>query len=70
MFSKLDLANAYQQLELDEHSTRYVTINTHLGLFKYNHLPFGVGYSACYVPAYDGVAAEGHSQCLRLHRHR
>ena len=33
-FTKLDLAHAYQQLELDEESKEYLTINTHRGLFK------------------------------------
>ena len=32
-FSKLDLAHAYQQLELDEESRKLVVINTHNGLF-------------------------------------
>jgi hypothetical protein len=41
-FSKLDLANAYQQLELDDDSKKFVTVNTHKGLFQYNRLPFGV----------------------------
>ena len=41
-FSKLDLAHAYQQLCLNEDSRRYVTINTHKGLFQYTRLPFGV----------------------------
>jgi len=41
-FSKLDLAHAYQQLELEEESRKFVTINTHKGLFQYNRLPFGV----------------------------
>lgn len=41
-FSKLDLAHAFQQVELDETSKEYLTINTHLGLFRYNKLPFGV----------------------------
>ena len=41
-FSKLDLAHAYQQIELDEESRKYVTINTHKGLFQYTRLPFGV----------------------------
>ena len=31
-FSKLDLSHAYQQIELDEDSRQYVTINTHKGL--------------------------------------
>ena len=42
MFSKLDLAHAYQQLRLDADSRQYVTINTHKGLFCYTRLPFGV----------------------------
>ena len=32
-FSKLDLLQAYQQLTLDKQSTKYVTINTHKGLY-------------------------------------
>ena len=41
-FSKLDLANAYQQILLDKASKKLVVINTHKGLFQYNRLPFGV----------------------------
>ena len=41
-FTKLDLANAYLQLPLEDKSMQYVTINTHKELFKYNRLPFGV----------------------------
>ena len=42
VFSKLDLSQAYLQLQLDEASTPYVTINTHQGLYSYTRLPFGV----------------------------
>ena len=41
-FTKLDLAQAYQQVELDEGSRKFVTTNTHKGLFQYTRLPFGV----------------------------
>ena len=41
-FSKLDLSQAYQQMQLDEQSAQYLTINTHLGMYQYTRLPFGV----------------------------
>ena len=41
-FSKLDLSHAYQQVELEEESREFTTINTHRGLFSYNRLPFGI----------------------------
>ena len=39
---KLDLKQAYQQVLLTEESWKYVVVNTHCGLFRYNRLPFGV----------------------------
>ena len=45
LFTKLDLSKAYQQVALDETSQKYVVINTHLELFKYKRLPFGVASS-------------------------
>ena len=41
-FSKLDLAQAYLQLPLDEASRMNVTINTQKDLYQYTRLPFGV----------------------------
>ena len=41
-FTKLDMSQAYQQLELEESSKKFTTINTHKGLYQYNGLPFGV----------------------------
>lgn len=41
-FTSLDLSRAYLQLPLDEDSSYYTTVNTHLGLFKFKKLPFGI----------------------------
>ncbi|PFX22103.1 Retrovirus-related Pol polyprotein from transposon 17.6 [Stylophora pistillata] len=48
--TKLDLSSAYHQVLLDEESRQYVTINTHLGLFRYTSLPFGVASSPAIFP--------------------
>lgn len=42
IFSKLDLSNAYQQLELTSESQKYLTVNTHRGLFAYQRLTYGI----------------------------
>ena len=41
-FSKIDIHQAYHQLEMEEDSRKYLTINTHMGLFQYNRLVFGI----------------------------
>ena len=41
-YSVIDLSGAFQQVQLDEASQRLVTINTHLGLFSYTRMPFGI----------------------------
>ena len=42
VFSKLDLTNAYHQLELEESSRYITTFTTHVGLRRYKRLLFGV----------------------------
>ena len=41
-FSKLDMSQAYQQMELEEDFKKFTTINTHKGLYQYNRLPYGI----------------------------
>lgn len=42
IFSKLDMSQAYCQLQLEEPAKDLTVINTHRGLFKYNRLCFGI----------------------------
>jgi len=41
-FTRLNLAQAYHQLKLKPECQHLLTINTHLGLFCYTRLPFGI----------------------------
>ena len=41
-FSRLDLTQAYQQLELDDRTKELLTISTHKGLYQPKRLQFGV----------------------------
>ncbi|KAA3677574.1 uncharacterized protein DEA37_0010992 [Paragonimus westermani] len=42
LFAKLELKDAYLQVEVAEASKELLTINTHRGLLQYQRLPFGV----------------------------
>ena len=41
-FTKLDLHQAYLHMEMSEESKKYLTTNTHKGLYQFNRLVFGV----------------------------
>ncbi|XP_058820892.1 uncharacterized protein K02A2.6-like [Topomyia yanbarensis] len=42
VFSRIDLSDAFLQVEVDESSRELLTINTHRGLYRYNRLTPGV----------------------------
>jgi len=42
VFTKLDLSQAYLQLELDDASRELCTINTFISIFQYTRMPFGI----------------------------
>ncbi|XP_045116421.1 uncharacterized protein K02A2.6-like [Portunus trituberculatus] len=42
VFSKLDMSHAYNQIELDKESQKYVVVNTPRGLKRYKRLAFGI----------------------------
>jgi len=41
-FTKIDINSAYHQIELAEHSRYVTTFSTHLGLYRYKRLLFGI----------------------------
>ena len=41
-FPKIDLADAYLQIQLNEELKKLVVINTHKGLYQYQCFPFGL----------------------------
>lgn len=45
-YAKIDLSGAYMQVRVSEDSRKYLTINTHKGLFEYLRLPFGISSAA------------------------
>ena len=42
IFSHIDLPDAYFQIEVNDETKKLLVINTHMGFFQYNRLPFGV----------------------------
>ena len=42
LLQKIDLSNAFNQLKVNESSSKYLTINTTKGLFQPTRLPYGI----------------------------
>ena len=64
VFSKLDLSHAYAQLNLDQESQQYLTINTHMGLYSYTKLPYGIKSSPKIFQATMDKILQGIPHCL------
>ena len=55
-FTKLDLSHAYQQVELEEESCEFVTINIHKGLFRYKRLAIGLASAPFFQRVMDTLS--------------
>ena len=56
MFSKIDLSNASQQMELSMNSQQYLTVNTHKGLYAYQRLTYCIASApALFQSAMDQI---------------
>lgn len=64
LFTKLDLKQAYQQLEVDESSQEYLTINTHKGLYRHTRVPFGVSSAPSIIQATMDQILQGMSNTI------
>lgn len=47
-FTKIDLRDAYLQINVEQESRKYLIIATHQGYFAYKRLPFGISFAPAY----------------------
>ena len=66
-FSKMDLDQAYLQLELDEESKNLVTISTPKGLYRVYSPAIWSCICPCNFPEANGVCAVGHTLGIVLY---
>ena len=66
-FSKIDFADDYLQVELEEDSKEWVVINTHKGLYRFNRLAFGLASApAIFQKVMDQVISGLDGVCVYL----
>ena len=65
-FSKIDLRQAYLQMEMDDESKSLLTLNTHKGLYRLNRLAFGVASAPAMWQCVMDQLLQGipHVQCI------
>lgn len=66
LFTKLDLSNAYNQLELDDESQNLCTLSTQLGLFRVKRLPFGVKVAGAIFQKTIETLLRGTDNCMNF----
>lgn len=64
LFTKLDLSNAYNQL--DDESKMLCTLSTHLGLFKVNRLAFGIKVAGAIFQKTTETLLRGIPYCMNF----
>ena len=66
-YTKLELSQAYHQLELTPESRKYKTINTHHGLYQYKRLVYGVNSAvSIFQRTIESVLKGLPSCCVRI----
>ena len=67
IFSKVDLADAYLQLEVDTESRKYLVLSTHKGLFRYTASVW-LSWGACNFPERHRLNSSGIARCRGVPR--
>ncbi|XP_037928846.1 uncharacterized protein K02A2.6-like [Teleopsis dalmanni] len=62
-FTKIDLKDAYLQMELDDEAKTIMVVNSPLGLFQYQRLPFGIASAPAIFQRYLEQLLQGVEGC-------
>ena len=67
VFSRIDLSNAYQQMELSTNSQQYLTVTTHKGWYAYLRLTYGIASApALFQSNMDQILQGMDNVCCRI----